>query len=178
MTGSALIRTIVPRHAHVGVVDVAIDDVGDDPVRVPRGPRGVGQLSEPVRRQIRVQGEGFGGVEAPAVEDAPRTVSNPPCSSGRAAGGGPGSQEGRMIWSALIRTIVPEDAVDGLTRAVFEVHHIDATTSLRRTLQTTGTISAERPHNDAVFNSEACSARCGRHCHTHWSDGYGVGRSV
>ena len=28
------------------------------------------------------------------------------CSSGRAAGGGPGSQEGRMIWSALIRTIV------------------------------------------------------------------------
>ena len=42
-----------------------------------------------------------------------RTVSNPPCSSGRAAGGGPGSQEGRMIWSALIRTIVgPSRASD------------------------------------------------------------------
>ena len=31
--------------------------------------------------------------------------------AGRAAGGGPGSQEGRMIWSALIRTIVPPDAM-------------------------------------------------------------------
>ena len=35
------------------------------------------------------------------------------CSSGRAAGGGPGSQEGRMIWSALIRTIVFRHGLPG-----------------------------------------------------------------
>ena len=37
-----------------------------------------------------------------------RLLERDSCSSGRAAGGGPGSQEGRMIWSALIRTIVSQ----------------------------------------------------------------------
>ena len=49
---------------------------------------------------------GPGGRGVSAASRASRS-SGSNCSSGRAAGGGPGSQEGRMIWSALIRTIVP-----------------------------------------------------------------------
>ena len=48
---------VAPRHADVRVVDVAVDDVGDDAVGMPARARGVGQLPEHLGRRAGVQGE-------------------------------------------------------------------------------------------------------------------------
>src|SRR5262249_41660757 len=55
--------------ADVRVVDVAIDDVGDDPVRMLPGPDGVGQPAERGRRRVEVQTQSFARIEALARED-------------------------------------------------------------------------------------------------------------
>ena len=59
---------VAARDADVRVVDVAVDDVGDDAVRVLARAHAVGQLAEQRRRRVEVQLERLGPVEpAPAA---------------------------------------------------------------------------------------------------------------
>ena len=58
---------VAARDAHVRVVDVAIDDVGDDPVGVLPGADLVGEPPEQERRRAKVQLERLGSIEPAAV---------------------------------------------------------------------------------------------------------------
>ena len=51
---------VAARHADVRVVDVAIDDVGDDAVGMLAAPHGVGHPAEPVGRRVAIELERFG----------------------------------------------------------------------------------------------------------------------
>ena len=46
---------VAARHADVGVVDVAVDDVGDDAIRMTARARGIGQPAQDLRRRLGVQ---------------------------------------------------------------------------------------------------------------------------
>jgi hypothetical protein len=46
---------VAARHADVGVVDVAVDDVGDDAIGMTARARGTGQPAQDLRRRFRVQ---------------------------------------------------------------------------------------------------------------------------
>ena len=46
---------VAARHADVGVVDVAVDDVGDEAVRVLPPPHAVGHAAEPIGRRVAIQ---------------------------------------------------------------------------------------------------------------------------
>ncbi len=58
---------VAARDADVRVVDVAIDDVGDDPVRVLAGADLVGEPSEQGRRRAQIQLERLGPIEPAAA---------------------------------------------------------------------------------------------------------------
>ena len=60
---------VAARHADVGVVDVAVDDVGDDALGMfPRANR-IGKPAEQMRRRMTIELQRFGAVHAPAVEN-------------------------------------------------------------------------------------------------------------
>ena len=65
-------------HAHVGVVDVPVDDVRDDVVRVPPTAYRVGRLTERVQRRVQVQQQRLLGGDAPAVRATPENVGDLP----------------------------------------------------------------------------------------------------
>ena len=60
------------RDADVRVVDVAVDDVGDDPLGMLAGADAVGQPAEQRRRGVPIQLERLGGVDAPAAANLRR----------------------------------------------------------------------------------------------------------
>src|SRR5699024_1621008 len=67
-TDRAVERTeVAARHAHVGVVDVAIDDVGDVPLGVLARPDTVGERPEQMRRRMTIKRERFGGINPAAL---------------------------------------------------------------------------------------------------------------
>ena len=57
---------VAARDADVGVVDVAVDDVGDDALGMLARAHRVRQPAEHLRRRLAVQRQRLGGVEAPA----------------------------------------------------------------------------------------------------------------
>ena len=59
------------RHADVRVVDVAIDDVGDDPLGMLAGADVVGELPEQRCRRVTIQLERLAGVETRAAPNLP-----------------------------------------------------------------------------------------------------------
>ena len=62
------------RDADVGVVDVAVDDVGDDPFGMLAGADPVGQPAEQRRRRVPIELERLGGIDAPARANLRRDV--------------------------------------------------------------------------------------------------------
>ena len=62
---------VAPRDADVRIVDVAIDDVGDDAVRMLTGTDPVGQEPEHMCRRVPIKIERFGGAHAPPCSYLP-----------------------------------------------------------------------------------------------------------
>ena len=69
---------VAARHADVRVVDVAVDDVADDPLGVLAGANGVGQPAEQVRGRAMIELERLGGVDPSALLHLLRDRLNPP----------------------------------------------------------------------------------------------------
>src|SRR5262245_4659388 len=60
---------VAARHAHIRVIDVAVDDVGDDAIRMFAGTDAIGKRAKQMRRRMPIEGERLRRVYAAAVPD-------------------------------------------------------------------------------------------------------------
>src|SRR5688500_17406670 len=60
---------VAARHADVRVIDVAVDDVGDDAFRMLARPDAVGERAEQVRWSMAIQLQRFGRIDTAAITD-------------------------------------------------------------------------------------------------------------
>src|SRR5205814_566945 len=62
---------VAARDAHVRVIDVPVDDVGDDALGVLPGANRIGELAEQVCRRVAIELERLGAIDASAVQNLP-----------------------------------------------------------------------------------------------------------
>ena len=91
------------RDADVGVVDVAVDEVGDDAVRVAAAAHRVGRLAERVQRGVGVEQERLLRADPPAVGG--------PVEDGLKVGHGFEGNESPSVTAQRSRTVTPPEAM-------------------------------------------------------------------